>query len=171
MDQREDVFHCSWSELILTLKDKWAGHGLKTMVRERKETRLYLEQLSPPDIIVGVTPRHASLEAVTSDRVLKGVGVATGRATGKTRLITHPGEGEWLNHGEVLVAPSTDTGWTPLFLKAGALVMETGGSLSHGSVVAREYGIPAVVNIPGVMKILQNDQIITVDGDEGRVYL
>lgn len=48
-----------------------------------------------------------------------------------------------------MVAPSTDPGWTPLFLKAGAVVMETGGFLSHGAIVAREYGIPAVVNIPG----------------------
>lgn len=171
LDHREDVFHCSWPELILILNEKWDGRGLKSLVRERKETRLLLENLSPPDIIVGETPRQVNNEVIASSRVLKGVGVATGRASGKARLISHPGEGGKLNHGEVLVAPSTDPGWTPLFLKAGALIMETGGSLSHGSVVAREYGIPAVVNIPGVTKILHNGQFITVDGDEGQVHL
>lgn len=69
------------------------------------------------------------------------------------------------------MAPSTDPGWTPLFLRASAIVMEEGSSLSHGSIVAREYGIPAVVNIPGVMKMIKDNQLITVDGDEGKVYL
>ena len=54
-----------------------------------------------------------------------------------------------------MVAPSTDSGWTPLFLKASALIMETGAFLSHGAIVAREYGIPAVVNIPGVLRIIK----------------
>ncbi|KAF1086196.1 Chondramide synthase cmdD [Sporotomaculum syntrophicum] len=69
------------------------------------------------------------------------------------------------------MAPSTDPGWTPLFLKVSAIVMETGGFLSHGSIVAREYGIPAVVNIPGAMKVIKDGQLITVDGDGGKVYL
>jgi rifampicin phosphotransferase len=73
--------------------------------------------------------------------------------------------------GEVLVAPSTDPGWTPLFLKACAVVMETGGFTSHGAIVAREYGLPAVINVPGVLKAVKDGQTITVDGDEGRVYL
>lgn len=171
LDYREDVFHCSWPELILILTEKWDGCGLKAVIQERKEARRFLESLAPPDVIVGETPRLVGNVVTGSSHVLKGVGVAAGRASGRARLISHPGEGERLNHGEVLVAPSTDPGWTPLFLRAGALVMETGGSLSHGSVVAREYGIPAVVNIPGVMKILHNDQVITVDGDEGQVHL
>jgi len=69
------------------------------------------------------------------------------------------------------VAPSTDPGWTPLFLKAAALVMEAGGSLSHGAIVAREYGIPAVINVPGVMKVIKDGQTITVDGEEGKIFL
>lgn len=69
------------------------------------------------------------------------------------------------------MAPSTDPGWTPLFLKAAALVMEAGGSLSHGAIVAREYGIPAVINVPGVMKVIKDGQTITVDGEEGKIFL
>lgn len=99
------------------------------------------------------------------------MGVAAGKASGTARVIAHPQEGEKLQAGEVLVAPSTDPGWTPLFLRASAIVMETGGFLSHGAIVAREYGIPAVVNIPGITKIINDSQLITVDGDEEKVYL
>jgi len=71
--------------------------------------------------------------------------------------------------GDILVAPSTDPGWTPLFLRAGAIVMETGGFLSHGAIVAREYGIPAVANVPGILAALRDGESITVDGSRGRV--
>ena len=75
-----------------------------------------------------------------------------------------------LRRGDVLVAPSTDPGWTPLFLRASAIVMESGGYLSHGAIVAREFGLPAVVNIPGIMEQLRDDEPVTVDGDRARVY-
>lgn len=65
------------------------------------------------------------------------------------RILRHPNEGHRLGHGEILVAPSTDPGWTPLFMRAAAVVMEVGGFHSHGAIVAREFGIPAVANIPG----------------------
>lgn len=71
--------------------------------------------------------------------------------------------------GEVLVAPSTDPSWTPAFLRAGALVMETGGFLSHGAIVAREFGLPAVANLPGILDRLEPGQWLAVDGDRGRV--
>lgn len=102
---------------------------------------------------------------------LQGVGTAAGKAMGTARLIRHPGEGNKLQPGEVLVAPSTDPGWTPLFLKASAIIMETGGYISHGAIVAREYGIPTVINVPGVMKAIQDGQVVTVAGDEGQVIL
>ena len=60
-------------------------------------------------------------------------------------------------------------GWTPLFLRASAIVMETGGYLSHGSIVAREYGIPAVANVPGILSALQDGERIFVDGSRGKI--
>jgi pyruvate,water dikinase len=77
--------------------------------------------------------------------------------------------GAHLEPGEILVAPSTDPGWTPLFMTAGALVMEMGGVISHGAVVAREYGIPAVVGVPDATTVLRDGQSITVDGAAGPV--
>jgi pyruvate,water dikinase len=76
-----------------------------------------------------------------------------------------------LEPGEVLVAPSTDPGWTPLFLTASGLVMEMGGSMSHGAVVAREYGIPAVVGVPDATKRITTGQRVTVDGSAGTIFL
>ena len=76
-----------------------------------------------------------------------------------------------LEPGEILIAPSTDPGWTPLFLTAGGLVMEMGGAISHGAVVAREYGIPAVVGVLGATERIITGQQITVDGSNGIVSL
>ena len=76
--------------------------------------------------------------------------------------------GAHLEPGEILVAPSTDPGWTPLFLTAGGLVMEMGGANSHGAVVAREYGIPAVVGVADATDQITTGQLITVDGTSGR---
>ena len=77
----------------------------------------------------------------------------------------------YLEPGEILVAPSTDPGWTPLFLTAGGLVMEMGGSVSHGAVVAREYGIPAVVGVSDATERIITGQNITVDGSNGIVSI
>jgi pyruvate,water dikinase len=79
--------------------------------------------------------------------------------------------GAHLEPGEILVAPSTDPGWTPLFLAAGGLVMEMGGAMSHGSVVAREYGIPAVVGVPGATERIKTGQLLVLDGTAGWVAI
>ena len=77
--------------------------------------------------------------------------------------------GARLEPGEILVAPSTDPGWTPLFLTAGGLVMEMGGPMSHGAIVAREYGIPAIVGVSDATESIATGQTITVDGSTGEV--
>jgi pyruvate,water dikinase len=76
-----------------------------------------------------------------------------------------------LKKGEILVAPITNPAWTPLFAVASAVITEVGGILSHGAIVAREYGIPAVMSVPGATKLLRDGQRITVDGNKGWVYL
>lgn len=99
---------------------------------------------------------------------LVGVAASPGVHEGAVRVIRDP-RGTALALGEVLVAHGTDPAWTPLFLTAGALVMEIGGTMSHGSIVAREYGIPAVVGVPDAMSILQTGQRVRVDGAAGLV--
>jgi phosphohistidine swiveling domain-containing protein len=89
---------------------------------------------------------------------------------GIARVILNP-EGARLEPDEILVAPSTNPGWTPLFLTAKGLVTETGGPMSHGAVVAREYGIPAVVGVADATQRIRTGQQITVDGSAGTVRL
>jgi pyruvate,water dikinase len=99
---------------------------------------------------------------------LIGSPASAGTVTGIARVITDP-VGARLEPGEILVAPSTDPGWTPLFLTAGGLVMEMGGSNSHGAVVAREYGIPAVVGVSGATEQITSGMQVSVDGAAGVV--
>ncbi|MFS8512374.1 MAG: phosphoenolpyruvate synthase, partial [Planifilum fulgidum] len=86
------------------------------------------------------------------------------------RVILSP-ERASLSEGEILVAPHTDPGWTPLFQSARALVTEVGGLMTHGSVVAREYGIPAVVGVDDATRKIRDGQRIRVDGNRGYVEI
>ncbi|MEV8508394.1 PEP/pyruvate-binding domain-containing protein [Actinoplanes sp. NPDC051475] len=102
--------------------------------------------------------------------VLTGVGAAAGRVTGPARVVTDPATAR-VEPGEILVAPTTDPGWTPLFLTAGALVTETGAIMAHGPTVAREYGIPAVISVPDATRRIATGQVVTVDGAAGTVTI
>ncbi len=104
------------------------------------------------------------------DGALQGTAASAGSVTGVARVVMDPSDAR-LEVGEVLVAPSTDPGWTPLFLTASALVMEMGGAMSHGAVVAREYGIPAVVGVSGATERIKTGDRIMVDGTRGVVLL
>jgi pyruvate,water dikinase len=108
--------------------------------------------------------------APTADGAIRGTPASPGVASGVARVLRSPA-GAVLEPGEVLVAPATDPGWTPLFLTASALVMEMGGMMSHGAVVAREYGIPAVVGVAGATERIATGQRVSVDGSAGTVAL
>jgi rifampicin phosphotransferase len=110
----------------------------------------------------------SSATVTPPDDTLVGTPASAGTVTAPARVVLNP-VGANLEPGEILIAPSTDPGWTPLFLTAGALVMEMGGANSHGAVVAREYGIPAVVGVPGATTMIETGEIVTVDGAAGRV--
>jgi phosphoenolpyruvate synthase/pyruvate phosphate dikinase len=99
---------------------------------------------------------------------LVGVPVSPGVYEGTARIVDAP-VGAQLERGEILVTHSTDPSWTPLFLNAGAVIMETGGPLSHGAIVAREYGIPAVVAVPEATSRLHTGQRLRVNGDAGEI--
>lgn len=101
---------------------------------------------------------------------LVGTGVSAGVVEGVARVVRDPGT-ETIEKGEVLVAPSSDPGWTPLFLNAAGIVVEVGGQMSHGSLVAREYGLPAVVAVPEATRKIETGQRVRVDGTNGIVEL
>ena len=169
IDQVDDVF-------FLDLRDArrgLAGEDLRTQVAERREAyEQELKRRHIPRLLLsdGTEPEAVASAAARPDGALAGSPASTGTVTGKARVVLDP-VGAHLEPGEILVAPSTDPGWTPLFLTAGGLVMEMGGSNSHGAVVAREYGIPAVVGVPEATQKIETGQLITVDGAAGLVSL
>jgi pyruvate,water dikinase len=116
----------------------------------------------------GTEPEAEGGASPPRDGALTGTPASAGTVTAPARVILDP-VGAHLEPGEILVAPSTDPGWTPLFLTAGGLVMEMGGANSHGAVVAREYGIPAVVGVAGATSRITTGQRITVDGGRGTI--
>jgi phosphoenolpyruvate synthase/pyruvate phosphate dikinase len=123
-----------------------------------------------PDIIRGDQEIYArAAEAVEGQ--LQGVAGSPGVVAGVARVIRGPEEFGKLQKGEVLVAPLTNPVWTPLFAVAGGVITEVGGILSHGAIVAREYGIPAVMSVAGATKLVDDGQTITVDGNRGIVHL
>ena len=102
---------------------------------------------------------------------LKGVAASPGRATARACVVNGPQDFGQMKPGDVLVAAITTPAWTPLFARAAAIVTDVGGPLSHGSIVAREYGIPAVLGTGDATKHIHSGQIITVDGSAGVVLL
>jgi len=139
------------------------------VARRREEASRELRRRHVPRVLLsdGTEPEAVGVRAPV-DGALTGTPASAGTVTGVARVVLDP-IGAHLEPGEILVCPSTDPGWTPLFLTAGGLVMEMGGANSHGAVVAREYGIPAVVGVRGATEHIVTGQEITVDGASGAV--
>ena len=167
LESAEDIF-------FLTLPETWpalAGQDLRPVVSERRAVYdRELKRRHVPRILLsdGTEPTAGETPEATADGALRGTPASPGAVTAEARVILDPSDAR-LEPGEILVAPSTDPGWTPLFLTAGGLVMEMGGAMSHGAVVAREYGIPAVVGVPDATERIATGQRITVDGSNGIV--
>jgi len=112
----------------------------------------------------------AMFGAKRSERaIVSGVPASPGVATGPVRIVRGPHEFDQLQPGEVLVAPFTAPAWTPLFTRAAAVVTDVGSAAAHASIVAREYGIPAVVGTGEATARLRNGMRVTVDGSTGNV--
>lgn len=174
LDKPEDIFHLSLFDFRALLEEEWDGRGAREIAHDHAAQReAWLKLSDPADVIIeekgGASLVLPDVPEAFDGEQWRGIAVSGGNVTAIARVVLHPDEGRRLGTGEVLVAPSTDPGWTPLFLRASAIVMETGGYLSHGAVVAREYGIPAVVNIPGILETLQDGETIAVDGNRGIV--
>lgn len=166
----DDLFFLYWLELQGLMTGQWDGAGIRERIADRKARHAAFELLVAPDLIQEQQQDDAEPLPEPDGNELTGLAVSSGHARGPARLIRHPDEGTRLRSGDLLVAPSTDPAWTPLFLRAAALVTETGGFISHGAIVAREYGIPAVVNVRGAMTRLEEGREVMVDGDNGKVW-
>lgn len=103
------------------------------------------------------------------DSLITGIAASRGVAVGPVRMINGLDDFSRFRPGDVLVCRTTSPAWTPLLARASAVITETGSILAHAAIVAREYGIPAVVAATGVLSILSEDQLVRVDGSRGRV--
>jgi pyruvate,water dikinase len=161
----DDVFFLTLPEARRAV----AGEDVRAIVASRREAfeRERARRHIPRVLLSDGTDAEAAL-VIRGPGGLRGSPASPGTVTGAARVIRSP-QGAQLEPGEILVAPSTDPGWTPLFLTAGGLVMEMGGMMSHGAVVAREYGIPAVVGVAEATEQIATGQRVTVDGSAGTV--
>jgi rifampicin phosphotransferase len=166
--------------LAAELDDYVADPGSFTpVVRERLEGYRELFELEPPFIIADDLPplsqwkrRSRPAEATAAEgAVLSGVGGSAGTYTGPARVVKDLAAAAALQPGEVMVAPLTDAAWTPLFLVAGAVVVDMGALNSHAVVVSREVGLPCVLSVTGATSLLTDGMLLTVDGTAGTVRI
>ena len=148
------------SEHIAARKHEWEMYAALNPTRGADAYPLFLR---------GDTPLREQSASTTKETEWHGRGVSAGIARGVARIVHEPRELARVGAGEILIAPATDPAWTPVFARLAGLVMERGGVLSHGAVIAREYHLPAVTAIPNVLDALQDGEWIQVDGTVGTV--
>jgi len=168
LDDADDVFFLMLSEILTLVATEGKGaRQERELILARKEQNTRWESQAAPDLIVGDGQEvmGAQVEGLT------GIGCSPGTAEGCARVLFDISEADTFRPGEILVAPHTDPGWTPLFLSCRAVVTDIGGFLSHGATVAREYGIPAVVNVRGATRRIHTGDLIHVDGTSGRITI
>lgn len=174
----DDIFFLKFNELGKLAK----GENLKALINQRREQREEMLKVDAPPFISSEwldmpysdwpsmkKPRAEKLS--NGSTVLKGYGVSPGIIKGRARVITDLSQGKSMKSGEILVVSWTDPSWTAIFHRASGVVTEVGGVLSHGVVVARELGLPAVSALRNATKTIKTGDIITVDGKTGTVTI
>ncbi|HEY3120198.1 MAG TPA: PEP/pyruvate-binding domain-containing protein [Vicinamibacteria bacterium] len=166
---KDDIFFLRWREVVALQQGRLEWRDVDARIRERRMEHVRLTRISPPRT-VGIERRAEphGLEAAGGAE-LRGQAASPGRCQGIARVILDPSADLVLRPGEILVAPYTDPAWTPLFLTAGAAVVEVGSYLSHAGTVAREFGMPCVVDVADCTRRIRTGDRVDVDGDSGLV--
>jgi rifampicin phosphotransferase len=168
LDDADDVFHLSADEIGRPLP-----RDVKELVRKRRERRAEYERYTLPTNFSGVpapVPIDEAGREESPNGVVEGVGVSAGSVEGVARVVTDPAFAD-VEDDEVLIAPTTDPSWSSIMFVSSALVVDIGGALSHAAVVARELGIPCVVNTGDGTKAIRTGDRVRVDGEEGTVTI
>jgi pyruvate,water dikinase len=168
LDTAAGIFDLDIAELLAAQSDPQLDLRQRASERAAERTRLAKQVINFPPLI---DSRGRILQPAgdpRADGVLQGVGLSRGLARGRARTLRSPHDGP-LRRGEVLIAYTTDPGWTPIFINAAAVVLEIGGALQHGAVVARELGLPCVAGISGISTAIEDGSLIEVDGAAGTV--
>jgi pyruvate,water dikinase len=166
---KEDIFYLSFQELHDVVRTIQVDDQL---IRQRKDAFRSYQALTPPRVItsdgevIAGTYRRDDLPA----GALVGLAVSAGTVEGRARVVLDMAEAD-LEAGDILVTTHTDPSWTPLFVAIKGLVTEVGGLMTHGAVIAREYGLPAVVGVEHATRTIRDGQQIRVDGTDGYVEI
>ena len=170
-----DIFFLDFDEVrrLVVGEDSRLIEQLDELVELRRSQFVQdSEIIQVPLLVYGNTPPHPlAPSALYSDQILQGIGASQGQAEGRVKVLRNLQDVPEIDRDTILVVPYTDSGWAPLLLRAGGLIAEVGGRLSHGAIVAREYGIPAVMDVRGATWLLQDGQRVRIDGSRGIVEL
>jgi pyruvate,water dikinase len=166
---KEDIFHLTFEELRDVVR---THHVDERLIREREDAFRSYRALTPPRVLtsdgemIGGSYRRDDVPA----GALVGLAVSAGTVEGRARVVLDMAEAD-LDAGDILVTTYTDPSWTPLFVAIAGLVTEVGGLMTHGAVIAREYGLPAVVGVEHATRLIRDGQRIRVHGTEGYVEI
>ncbi|MBB3662685.1 pyruvate,water dikinase [Prauserella sediminis] len=169
LPDREDVFFLTFEEFRDVVRTRHADHAL--IPRRKAEFDEY-RTLTPPRVLTsnGEAVAGSYRREDVPDGALAGLPVSTGTIEGRARVVLDMAEAD-LRQGDILVTTYTDPSWSPLFVSAAGLVTEVGGQMTHGAVIAREYGLPAVVGVEHATQVIPDGRRIRVDGTRGSVEL
>jgi phosphoenolpyruvate synthase/pyruvate phosphate dikinase len=169
LDEREDIFYLRLSEFRDVVAANQADDGL---IRQRKDAHRSYQALTPPRVLTsdGEAVTGAYRRAGVPAGALTGLPVSAGTVEGRARVILDMADAD-LEAGDILVTAYTDPSWTPAFVAITGLVTEVGGLMTHGAVIAREYGLPAVVGVEQATRLIRDGQRIRVHGTDGYVEI
>jgi pyruvate,water dikinase len=167
---RDDIFFLEVSEIEPVATGSASFNWRERIELRRREHEKNLK-LTPPPVVIGrFDPNAPGWPVANADaKLLEGIPASPGIVTGPARVILRTDDHEQVLPGEILIAPFTDPAWSPYFITAAGVVMEQGGILSHGSIVAREYGLPAVTNVASATRVIRTGDLVQVDGNRGCV--
>lgn len=169
IQQKEDIYYLSFQELREVIRTKHLDYSIIT---RRKEEYEFYEKLTPPRVMTSegeITFGEYNTGNIP-EGALPGIPVSSGIIEGRARVVLKISDAD-IEDGDILVNTFTDPSWTPLFVSIKGLVTEVGGLMTHGAVIAREYGLPAVVSVENATKLIKDGQRIRINGTEGYVEI
>ncbi len=170
IERPEEVFLLTREQVLDGLAGRLSPQAARESIEAYRRLRTCYRNFQPPGVM-GADVRVQVHEARPGQARYTGVPCSPGVAVGPARIVTDLSQAHKVQPGDILVAPYTNPGWLPLFSLVAGLVIEEGGLLSHGAVVAREYGIPAVLHVPGATRLFRDGQRLRVDGSRGTVEI
>lgn len=173
LQQKGDLFLLTYDEIEAIVQDAAPSFNLAQRIAQRRSQLEQDRQLMPPLLVYGNTPPSLIDPPPTYSRgrCLQGIAASPGQVQGQVVVVRNFQDLPPIDRNTILVVPYTDSGWVALLARAGGLIAEVGGQLSHGAIVAREYGIPAVMNVANATQILQNGQQVQINGSTGTVEI